>query len=157
MQDGAPAETPRVQVVQDSGDSGGEAIGSPDLRIAVRRAGREAFVDLSGELDLASAPQLRELLVTMLIEDGPSRLVIDLSDLVYLDSTGLSVLVTAHKRASSTGTELTLANPNASVTRLLGITALDQIFDIVDAPEPATAPTSADGASQDEEATERGA
>src|SRR5580693_5391653 len=104
MQDGAPAETPRVQVVQDSGDSGGEAIGSPDLRIAVRRAGREAFVDLSGELDLASAPQLRELLVTMLIEDGPSRLVIDLSDLVYLDSTGLSVLVTAHKRASSTGT-----------------------------------------------------
>jgi anti-sigma B factor antagonist len=82
--------------------------------------------------------------------------VVDLTELVYLDSTGLSVFVTAHKRASASGIEFCLANPNSSVRRLLGITALDEIFVVVDPAEPADSPTSTLHASQDGEAAERG-
>jgi anti-sigma B factor antagonist len=158
MQDGAPAGTPRVPTKDLSGAGDGESFGTPGLHLDVRRADQEAIVHLSGELDLSSAPQLRELLVALLSEDGPRHLVVDLSDLVYLDSTGLSVLVTAHKRAGSSGTAFSLANPNASVRRLLGITALDQIFDFVDSPDFAADPAPLDGASHEaEEAVERNA
>jgi anti-sigma B factor antagonist len=64
----------------------------------------------------------------ILAEDLPSRLVVDLSDLVYLDSTGLSVFVTVQKRASAAGIDFRLSNPNPSVRRLFQITALDQFF-----------------------------
>jgi anti-sigma B factor antagonist len=123
------------------------------MHIAVRREGEEAFIHLEGELDLSSAPQLRELLVTMLSGDPPRRVVVDLSDLVYLDSTGLSVFVTAHKRTSSTGTQFCLDNPNPSVRRLLRITALDQIFDVLDTAEPA-APGRMSASPQDVDADE---
>ncbi|MFZ0251204.1 MAG: STAS domain-containing protein [Acidimicrobiales bacterium] len=147
MHDGAPAEPPRVPTRDVSDASDGESVESPGLRIDVRRDDHEAIVQLSGELDLSSAPQLRDFLVTLLSEDGPGRLVVDLSDLVYLDSTGLSVLVTAHKRAISSGTAFSLASPNSSVRRLLGITALDQIFDFVDSPGFAADPAPLKGTS----------
>jgi anti-anti-sigma factor len=106
------------------------------------RQGPQTLVILSGELDLSSAPPLRELLSRVLDDDRLHRLVVDLSDLLYLDSTGLSVFVTAHKRASACGIEFCLANPNPSAGQLFKVTALDQVFEIVDsaqAPRPATA------------------
>jgi anti-sigma B factor antagonist len=66
----------------------------------------------------------------MFTENHPHRLVLDLSELIYLDSTGLSVFVATHKRAQACGMEFGLANPNSSVRQLLQITALDQIFNI---------------------------
>jgi anti-sigma B factor antagonist len=157
MQDNAPAESPRVPARDASDDGVDEIHGSKDLRIDVRRDDQATFVDLSGELDLSSAPRLRELLVTMLSDDAPPRIVVDLTDLVYLDSTGLSVFVAAHKRASSADTEFSLANPNPSVRRLLGITALDQIFDIDDVAEPASPTLPLDAAQEGEGAIERDA
>ena len=72
---------------------------TPMLTLRLVQGERESVVGLSGELDLSSAPPLRELLARVLTEDPPSRIVLELSDLDYLDSTGLSVFVTAHKRA----------------------------------------------------------
>jgi anti-sigma B factor antagonist len=137
MQDSAPAETPRVPVRKSPG-GGARTIGTPTFSLHAHRRGKESFVELAGELDLLSAPQLREMLVEIFTVDLPRRLVLDLSDLIYLDSTGLSVFVTAHKRASASGIAFCLANPNASVRLLLKITALDQIFIIVDEAGPAT-------------------
>ena len=81
----------------------------------------------------------------MLDEDRLHRLVVDLSDLIYLDSTGLSVFVTAHKRASASGIEFCLANPNPSVGQPFKVTALDQVFEIVDSAQ-ASGPATAGGA-----------
>lgn len=150
MQDSAPAETPRVPVPNTADDVSPRAIGTPAFSLHAHRRGDESFVELTGELDLLSAPQLREILVEIFTEDQPGRIVLDLSDLIYLDSTGLSVFVTAHKRANASGIAFCLANPNASVRRLLQITALDQIFVIVDEAEPVRASTA-----QDPEAVER--
>ena len=89
-------------------------------------------MSLSGELDLSSAPALRELLAGAFDDDHQHRIVLDLSDLIYLDSTGLSIFVTAHKRATATGVEFCLANPNPSIGQLFKITALDQFFTVLD-------------------------
>jgi len=134
MEHSEPGESQRGPIRDTAGGSALESTGTPTLGLTVQHRDQESFVSLSGELDLSSAPPLRELLATMFTEGPPRRLVLDLTDLIYLDSTGLSVFVTAHKRAGASGIEFCLANPNASVRRLLQITALDQIFVIVDAP-----------------------
>jgi anti-sigma B factor antagonist len=132
MQDsatGEPARTPG-RSASDQGDSTMDRI--PPFGAEVDERDHESLVVLSGELDLSSAPQLRELLAGLLSGDLPVRVVLDLSNLVYLDSTGLSVLVTACKRATATGSDLAILNPNSSVRRLFQITALDQFFTIID-------------------------
>ena len=116
----------------DSAGSGREVAGSPTLNLKVLHGGHETLVRLSGELDLSSAPALRELLAGAFEDDGPRRIVLDLSDLIYLDSTGLSIFVSAFKRAAATDVELCLANPNPSVGQLLRNAALDHFFTILD-------------------------
>src|ERR1700735_135190 len=108
--------------LRDSAESGHEVAGTPTLNLKVLRGGQETLVSLSGELDLSSAPALRELLAGAFEDDGPPRIVLDLSGLIYLDSTGLSIFVSAHKRATASGIAFCLANPNPSVRRLFKIT-----------------------------------
>src|SRR5580700_3125412 len=122
-----------------------EVAGSPTLNLKVLHGSHETLVSLSGELDLSSAPALRELLAGAFEDDGPRRIVLDLSDLIYLDSTGLSIFVSAHKRATASDIEFCLADPNPSVARLFKITALDHFFTILDSTSPAvTTPTVGD-------------
>jgi anti-sigma B factor antagonist len=80
---------------------------------------------VSGELDLAAASSLEEELGQAL-ESGSKVIVIDVTDLDFIDSTGLSVLVRAHQRAQETGLQLGLVNPGAQVERLLSLTGLAQ-------------------------------
>jgi anti-sigma B factor antagonist len=117
-----------------------EEAGTPTFTLAVHQSGEECVISMRGELDLSSAPPLRELLARLFTSEQPSHLVFDLTDLIYLDSTGLSVFVTAHKRAEEAGMDLRLADPNPSVRRLLEITALDRIFTIVDTAAPSGSP-----------------
>ena len=118
--------------LRDAADGSREVAASPTLTLKEVRQGSESLVSLRGELDLSSAPPLRDLFSRVLDDDRLHRLVVDLSDLIYLDSTGLSVFVTAHKRASASGVEFRLANPNPSVGQLFKVTALDQVFEIDD-------------------------
>jgi anti-sigma B factor antagonist len=128
-----PGRTP------DSAQDGHEVAGSPTLNLKVLQTAQETLVRLSGELDLSSAPTLRELLAGAFDDDRQRRIVLDLTDLIYLDSTGLSIFVTAHKRATATGMEFCLANPNPSIGQLFKITALDHFFTIIDSGSSATA------------------
>jgi anti-anti-sigma factor len=84
-----------------------------------------ASVTLEGELDLASATQMEERLIAA--EDrGPTRMVIDLSGLAFIDSTGLRVLLQADTRAREQGYELVLRPGEASIQRVFEVTgALD--------------------------------
>jgi anti-anti-sigma factor len=84
-----------------------------------------ANISLVGELDLASARQVEECLAS--VEDGnPSRLVVDLSRLAFIDSTGLRLLLQADARARERGGELVLLPGDASVQRVFEVTgALD--------------------------------
>ncbi|HEY1627420.1 MAG TPA: STAS domain-containing protein [Streptosporangiaceae bacterium] len=80
---------------------------------------------LSGELDIVSAPALREELHGLL-RPGTSRLIIDLSAVRYADSSGIAVLVGTGRRAALFGGWLRLASLTPEVTKVLSITGLDR-------------------------------
>jgi anti-sigma B factor antagonist len=99
-----------------------------DLTIAVEREQAATLVVLRGDLDLSTAPELRECLVK-LIDDG-ARIVIDLEAVDFLDSAGLGILVGGLKRARSHGGELELVCTGQDVLKPLEITGLDRVFTI---------------------------
>jgi anti-sigma B factor antagonist len=91
-----------------------------------------------GEIDLFTAPELKRVL-TDAIESGEHRVVIDLSEVTFLDSTALGVLIGAVKRLRSRGGALAIVNTDASIAKTFQITGLDQIFTIVPSREEALA------------------
>ncbi len=104
------------------------------LRVDVSRNGTVAVVAVGGELDLASGPELESELDQI---TGPDTqlVVIDLRELGFMDSTGLSILVRAHQRLASQGCELALAKGSPQVQRLLDLTGVAERLRLVDAPE----------------------
>ena len=84
---------------------------------------RVAVVTLAGEVDLLTAPQVKQR-ITELVDQGISQIVVDLSRIEYLDSTGLGVLVGALKRLREQEGDLQLVHPTARVQRVLEITRL---------------------------------
>src|SRR3712207_5698096 len=82
-----------------------------------------------GEIDLFTAPDLKQVL-TDAIEGGEHRVVIDLTEVSFLDSTALGVLIGAVKRLRSRGGALAIVNTDASIAKTFEITGLDQIFTI---------------------------
>ena len=75
---------------------------SPTLDLSARTAGRVTIAELTGEVDIASVPALREQLLRLL-RPGSSRLVIDLSEVSFCDASGLAVLVSTGRRARLLG------------------------------------------------------
>ncbi|MGH2874450.1 MAG: STAS domain-containing protein, partial [Solirubrobacteraceae bacterium] len=89
---------------------------------------------LSGELDLATAPELEHELQRLA---GKRSLVLDLCGVEFIDSTGLSVLVKAHKRATEAGRSFKLIRGGPQAQRLLALTGLNAHLTIeVGADEP---------------------
>lgn len=86
-------------------------------------------VTVSGEVDIATAPVLRERLVA-LVAEGHHDLVVDLDDVGFLDSTGLGVLVGALKRSRSHGGDLRLVCSQPRIMKVFEITRLDAAFGI---------------------------
>jgi anti-anti-sigma factor len=81
------------------------------------------FVTLFGELDTASAPVLRDCLVH-LVNEGATRLEIDVSDLDFIDSTGLTVVMEQWHRLQAVGGSLFLLSPAPAIQIMLDITGL---------------------------------
>ncbi|MDQ3896781.1 MAG: STAS domain-containing protein [Actinomycetota bacterium] len=103
--------------------------GSDDLQVVVSSVDSEHEIRLLGELDMSTAPRLRDELVR-LTSDGASVVTLDLSDLAFIDSTGLSVLITALKRLRQQGGDLTLRSPTPGTRKVLEITGLTEVFSI---------------------------
>jgi anti-sigma B factor antagonist len=86
---------------------------------------------VSGEVDIRTAPELRERISTLL-EAGSRRLVLDLEGVEFLDSTALSVMVGAHKQLAREGGGLALVCTQEAVLRVLSVTGLSRIFAVHD-------------------------
>lgn len=92
---------------------------------------------VSGELDLASAPVLEEQLKRA-DEAEASVVLVDLRELDFMDSTGLHVVLKAHKRARERGRRFVLVRGSKQIERLLSLTGVDEKLTIVDSPEDVT-------------------
>jgi len=82
-----------------------------------------------GELDISTYGMLRQELKELL-DAGTQRVDIDLSGVVFMDSSALSTLVGAHERAREQRGHLALVSPSPACAKVLGITGLDRIFDL---------------------------
>jgi anti-sigma B factor antagonist len=89
-------------------------------------------VAVIGEIDVATAPQLRECLHRVIAE-GRATVVLDLLGVTFLDSTALGVLVGALKRCRELGGELHIVVTDARIKKIFEITGLNKVFPIVDA------------------------
>ncbi|MGH3240455.1 MAG: STAS domain-containing protein [Spirillospora sp.] len=103
----------------------------PPLEVTVRPHGGRAVVRLRGELDIATADDLRRHLNEARREHG-ENVVLDLSGLEFMDSGGLSVIVACYKATSAAGGGLVLAAPRPIVRRALEITGLHRRIPVTD-------------------------
>lgn len=95
----------------------------------IRWDGQVAIVELQGDIDLHRSSVLQETLMDLL-DKHPSRVVIDLGEVPYMDSSGVASLVKLLSRCRTAKCELVLANPASKVRSIFEITRLDSVFDI---------------------------
>lgn len=89
------------------------------------------MLQVDGEVDIYTAPKLREKLVE-LIDAGNDRIVVDLEGVGFMDSTGLGSLVAGLKRIRERDGELAIVCTKEPVLKVLGITGLDRVFPVHD-------------------------
>jgi anti-sigma B factor antagonist len=107
------------------------------VELSVSSDGGVPIVAVSGEVDVYSAPALRDGLADLL-QQGKS-VVVDLSQVGFLDSTGLGALVAARTTASEHGAGLPLVCTHQRILKLFTITGLDGVFQIFDSVPDAVA------------------
>lgn len=107
------------------------------MDINITEQGGASVVAISGEVDLSTSPQVREALLDCLKHAKP--VVVDLSAVVYIDSSGVASLVEAFQNAKSKGQGFALAAISETPLRVLKLARLDQVFVIVDTVDDAVA------------------
>jgi anti-sigma B factor antagonist len=109
-----------------------------ELSLSTRTIADHTVLEVGGEVDVYTAPRLRERLVE-LVEGGARSIVVDLGRVEFLDSTGLGVLIGALKRLRAAGGDLSLVCSQERLLKTFRITALDRVFTLHDSVEAATA------------------
>jgi anti-sigma B factor antagonist len=94
-----------------------------------RSAEAGVVLRVAGEIDIQTSPLLDDHLQRVLAE-GASSITIDLDGVTFLDSTGLSVLITGLKRCQTGGGDLRVVSPRPNVRRVFEITGLIEVFQI---------------------------
>jgi anti-sigma B factor antagonist len=98
--------------------------------VALEPSDEQTVVNLTGSIDAYNSPRLAQDL-EQLIECGQAAIVVDLQHLQFIDSSGLGALVRGAKLARAAGGYLVLRAPKPAVRKVLHITGLDRIFEIV--------------------------
>jgi anti-sigma B factor antagonist len=101
-----------------------------ELCVDVSISGPLAIVRVGGEVDAATAPELDETLRKVEAETALSEIALDFRDVTFIDSSGLSVLVAAHKRLRASGVTLAVTNPSPSTRRLFSIAGVDVVLTV---------------------------
>ncbi len=100
-----------------------------EISVSRTKSGDVPIVAVSGEVDVYSAPALKDS-ITELLQAGTNSLIVDLSGVAFLDSTGLGALVEARAATSEAGGSLPLVCSQERILKLFTITGLDSVFTI---------------------------
>jgi anti-sigma B factor antagonist len=106
-----------------------EVVAEPAISLSVAHEDAGVVVLVGGDLEFGTAATLRSTLID-LAQRGHNPVVVDLSQLDFIDSSGLSLLVQAKQRIESQGHEFALRNPTERVQRVLEISGLVELFTI---------------------------
>ena len=102
---------------------------SEDLKVRSRREGNATVLSAEGEVTVFSSPALREVL-RRAADEKPGRLILDLAQTSYIDSSGVATLVEALQRVGRHKGKLVLAGMNNRVRGVFEIARLDAVFQI---------------------------
>jgi anti-sigma B factor antagonist len=110
------------------------------LQISARHSDKTTIFDISGDIDLATSPELRKALLRELRELRMPRVVLNLKEVRYIDSSGVASLVEGLKASRDLGSRLVLFGLNSAVREVLQLSRLVKLFEITDNEEQAVAP-----------------
>jgi anti-sigma B factor antagonist len=102
---------------------------SDRCRISGARRGDELFVTLAGEIDVACRERFSEF-IDLEVEVCPGRLVLDMTDVTFVDSSGLAMLINAYSAVDANGGTVIIRSPNDQFVKLLEITRLTDLVTI---------------------------
>ena len=109
------------------------------LQISTRHLEKVTILDVSGDIDLASSPELRKVLLRELRELRIPRVVLNLKAVKYMDSSGVASLVEGLKASRDVGSRFILFGLNTTVRDVLQLSKLLKIFEISESEEQAVA------------------
>jgi len=112
--------------------------GSVDLVLSARRGRGCVVVEVQGDLDMATTPQLCDGL-QRLVDAGEGQVVVDLAKVPFMDSTALGALVVTFTALQDVGGRLSLAAVQPLVANVLKITSVDSVMDVYDSVQAAEA------------------
>ncbi len=106
------------------------------MNVSTRDAQGGCIVDASGEIDMQSSPKMREQLRDLVAKE-PKRIVVNLAEVKYIDSSGLATLVECLQSTKKLDTQLVLIGMNDNVKDIFELSGLNRVFQIMDSEEEA--------------------
>jgi anti-sigma B factor antagonist len=110
------------------------------LKISARRLDKITIFDVSGDIDLATSPELRKALLREFRELKTPRVVLNLGAVRYIDSSGVASLVEGLKASRDVGSRFILFGLNKTIREVLQLSKLVRIFEIYENEEQSVAP-----------------
>ena len=110
------------------------------VKISARRLDKMTIFDISGDVDLATSPELRKALLSELREARMPRVILNLKAVRYVDSSGVASLVEGLKVSRDLGARLILYGLSTSVREVLQLSRLVKIFEIYESEDQAVSP-----------------
>ncbi len=109
------------------------------MKISERSVGEATIVDIVGNIDLSSSPELRKVLLRELKEKRTARVIVNMTEVRYIDSSGVASLVEGLKASRDTGLRFALVGLSKGAREVLQLSRLIKIFEIHDNEEQALA------------------
>ena len=103
------------------------------MQISIRRVDNATIVDVSGDIDLASSPEVRKALLHEVRDNRRPRVVLNLSEVRYIDSSGVASLVEGLKASRDLGSRFILFGLSTSAREVLQLSRLIKVFEIYEA------------------------
>src|ERR1700747_1296813 len=100
------------------------------MQISIRRVDSTAIVDVSGDIDLASSPEVRKALLHEVRDNRRPRVVMNLSEVRYIDSSGVASLVEGLKASRDIGSRFILVGLSGPAREVLQLSRLVKVFEI---------------------------
>lgn len=99
------------------------------VKATVRQMGRVSVVDVSGRITIGEGDRVLSETLQELLENGRWRILLNLSEVPYMDSSGIGELIAGYKHAKEKNGSLKLLNPSDRVNELLRLTRLQEVFE----------------------------
>src|SRR6202047_5330601 len=107
------------------------------MQISIRRVDNATIVDVSGDIDLASSPEVRKALLHEVRDNRKPRVVMNLTAVRYIDSSGVASLVEGLKASRDIGSRFILFGLSPSAREVLHLSRLIKVFEVYDNEEQA--------------------